>query len=226
MVLLSPLVAPSLLAANFLHLYRDIDHVVQAGADWLHLDIMDGHYVPNLSFGPDWVKQIKNVTSVPLDVHLMVDCLDFSIDAFAKAGADHITIHPQATYHPYRCLQKIKSHGLKAGIALTPGTPIEVLAPLSDQLDLILVMTVNPGFGGQHFLPSCLETIQKVRDFIDQNHLSIQLQVDGGINDQTSKQVLEKRADVLVVGNYLFKDNPTSLIETYRTRLEKIRHYV
>ncbi len=220
-----PLIAPSLLAANFLHLHRDVEHITQAGADWLHIDVMDGHYVPNLSFGPALVSQLRKVTNLPLDVHLMVDCLDLAIEVFAEAGAHHLTIHPEASYHPYRCLQRIKSYGLKAGVALNPGTPLETIYPLCDQLDLILVMTVNPGFGGQQFLSQTLHTIQKVRGFVDQNQLSIQLEVDGGINDQTAGQVIKAGADVLVAGNYLFKDNPASLSETFYARLEKLRQH-
>ena len=214
-----PLVSPSLLAANFLHLQRDIDCVTQAGADWLHVDVMDGHYVPYLSFGPEWVRQIRKTTSLPLDVHLMVTCVDKCIDDFAAAGANHLTIHPEATYHPYRCLQKIKQLGLKAGVALNPGSGLETLYPLLDQLDLIVIMTVNPGFGGQKFLSEMLPKIKALRALIDKEKLDISIVVDGGVNDQTAPLVTEAGANVLVAGHYLFSDDSKTLGD----RLSKLR---
>ena len=214
-----PLIAPSLLSANFLDLQDDIQRVSQAGADWLHIDVMDGHYVPNLSFGPEWVKQIRKVTSLPLDVHLMVTCVDKCVDDFAVAGADHITVHPDATYHPYRCLQKIKQLGLKAGVALNPGSSLNVIYPLLDQLDVILIMTVNPGFGGQKFLPGVVPKIKALRTLLDKEKLDISIVVDGGINDQTAPSVIEAGANVLVAGNYLFGNHP----ETLADRLSKLR---
>jgi ribulose-phosphate 3-epimerase len=215
-------IAPSLLAADLLNLQNEIEMVTQAGADWIHLDIMDGHFVPNLTFGPDFVRHIRAVSSLPIDVHLMITPTDAFIDEFAKAGASCLTIHPEAGYHTHRSLQKIKDHGVKAGLSLNPGTSIEAVLPLLDMLDLILVMTVNPGFGGQKFINSPLEKLKKLRAIIDAEHLPILLEVDGGINDQTAPRVIEMGADILVVGNYLFSKSQPASVETYRARIESL----
>jgi len=214
-------IAPSLLAADLLNLEREIELVTKAGADWLHLDVMDGHFVPNLSFGPDLVRHVRKVSSLPIDVHLMITGVDHFIDEFAKAGASSLTIHPEAGYHTCRSLQKIQGHGIKAGLALNPGTPLEVVYPLLSALDMILIMTVNPGFGGQKFLESPLDKLAKLRVLIDSEHLPILLEVDGGINDKTAKDVLGAGADVLVVGNYIFsKDKIDPSSELYRSRID------
>ena len=216
-------IAPSLLAADLLNLEREIELVTKAGADWLHLDIMDGHFVPNLSFGPDLVRHVRKVSSLPIDVHLMINQTDHFIDEFAKAGANSLTIHPEAGYHTHRSLQKIRDHGIKAGLALNPGTPLELVCPLLSVLDMILVMTVNPGFGGQKFLTSPLDKLKKLRTLIDSDHLPILLEVDGGINDKTAKDVLGAGADVLVVGNYIFsKDKMEPSSELYRSRIDQL----
>lgn len=215
-------IASSLLAADLLNLQKEIEMITQAEADWIHLDIMDGHFVPNLTFGPDFVRHIRAISSLPIDVHLMISPTDAFIDEFAKAGASCLTIHPEAGYHTHRSLQKIKDHGVKAGLALNPGTPIEAVIPLLDMLDLILVMTVNPGFGGQKFIASPLKKLKKLRKIIDTEHLPILLEVDGGISDQTASCVLEAGADVLVVGNYLFSKNQIVSVETYRARIESL----
>ena len=215
-------IAPSLLAADLLNLQREIEMVTSAGADWIHLDIMDGHFVPNLSFGPDFVRHIKAISSLPIDVHLMITPTDAFIDAFAIAGASCLTIHPEAGYHTHRSLQKIKDHGIKAGLALNPGTPVQTIIPLLDMLDLILIMTVNPGFGGQKFISSPLEKLKELRTFIDEKHLPILIEVDGGINDRTAPDILKAGADVLVVGNHIFsKDDPVS-VQIYRSRIESL----
>jgi ribulose-phosphate 3-epimerase len=215
-------IAPSLLAADLLNLQKEIEMVTSAGVDWLHLDVMDGHFVPNLSFGPDFVRQIKAVSSLPIDVHLMITPTDAFIDAFAAAGASCLTIHPEAGYHTHRSLQKIKDHGIKAGIALNPGTPIEVVTPLLNMLDLILVMTVNPGFGGQNFIAAPLGKLRELRALIDAKNLPILLEVDGGINDHTASDILKAGADVLVVGNYIFSKNHPTSAEVYRSRIESL----
>ncbi|MBY0282176.1 MAG: ribulose-phosphate 3-epimerase [Alphaproteobacteria bacterium] len=215
-------IAPSLLAADLLNLQKEIEMVTSAGADWLHLDIMDGHFVPNLSFGPDFVRQIKAVSSLPIDVHLMITPTDAFIDAFAMAGANCLTIHPEAGFHNHRSLQKIRDHGIKAGLALNPGTPIEAVIPLLGMLDLILVMTVNPGFGGQNFISLPLEKLKELRTLIDTKNLPILLEVDGGITDHTAPDVLKAGADVLVAGNYIFSKDCAPSVQVYRSRLESL----
>jgi ribulose-phosphate 3-epimerase len=218
----SPLIAPSLLAADCLNLQDEIHAITAAGADWLHIDVMDGHFVPNLAFGVESVRQIKKFTSLPVDVHLMVDCLETVLDSFIEVGVDYLTIHPEATYHPYLYLQKIKQSNIKAGMALNPGTPIETVYPFIDQLDMILVMTVNPGFGGQQFLHPMLSKIESLRNFIDREKLLIKIEVDGGINEKTATLAIKAGADVLVAGNYLFYKDPIASIETYSERIKNL----
>ncbi len=217
------IIAPSLLSADLLNLQHEIDLITKAGADWLHLDIMDGHFVPNLTFGPDLVHQIKQVSKLPIDVHLMISPIDPFIDAFAKAGASYLTIHPEAEFHPYRTLQKIKSHGIKAGIALNPSSPIEIVYPLLEMVDLILIMTVNPGFSGQSFLSTPLGKLKVLRKLIDSHKYPILLEVDGGVNKITAKEIIEAGADVLVTGHYVFSKNQPSSLETYKSRIEDLR---
>lgn len=217
------LIAPSLLSADLLNLQTEIDLITQAGADWLHFDIMDGHFVPNLTFGPDFVRQVKKISKLPIDVHLMISPIDLFIDAFAEAGASYITIHPEAEFHPHRTLQRIKSHGVKAGIALNPGTPLEKVYPLLEVVDLILIMTVNPGFSGQKFIAQPLEKLKTLRKLIDTHNYPILLQVDGGVNKTTAKEIVTAGADVLVTGQYVFsKDMPVSS-DIYKSRLEDLR---
>jgi ribulose-phosphate 3-epimerase len=197
-------IAPSLLAADPLRLGEEVAAVEAAGADWLHIDIMDGHFVPNLTYGPAMVKSLKKTTSLPLDVHLMITPVEAMIDQFAQAGAHALTIHPEATYHSHRALQLIRSYGCLAGIALNPGTDSAVVLPLLDMVDLILIMSVNPGFGGQTFIPSCLEKITAVRSLIDQQQRPILLAVDGGIDSETCRDVIAAGADILVAGTAIF----------------------
>jgi len=198
------LVAPSLLAADFARLAEEVVAVERAGADWLHLDVMDGHFVPNISFGPVVVKALRPHTKLPMDVHLMIAPADPYIAAFAEAGADHISVHPEAGPHLHRSLQLIHSHGKKAGVVLNPATPVEAIAHVLDLTDLIMVMTVNPGFGGQAFIASQLAKIATLRRMIDATGRQITLQVDGGMTDKTAARVLGAGADCLIAGTAIF----------------------
>ena len=197
-------IAPSLLAADFARLGEEAAAVEQAGADWLHLDVMDGHFVPNITFGPLVVKALRPHTSLPLDVHLMIAPVDPYIAAFAEAGADHISVHPESGPHLHRTLQLIRSLGKKAGIVLNPATPVDAIAHVMDLADLIMVMTVNPGFGGQAFIASMLAKIATIRRMIDATGRDIFLQVDGGITPKTAGQVLAAGADTLIAGTSVF----------------------
>ena len=202
-------IAPSMLAADFARLGEEMAAITKAGADYIHLDIMDGHFVPNITIGPPVVKMLRKHSTLPFDVHLMVSPVDPYIPAFAEAGADILTVHPEAGPHVHRSIQLIKSLGKKAGAALNPATPVEVLDPILPELDLVLVMSVNPGFGGQSFIESQLEKIRALRKRIDaivarEPGRRIDLEVDGGITQETAKRVIEAGADVLVAGTASF----------------------
>ncbi len=197
-------IAPSLLAADFACLGAEVAAVAAAGADWLHLDVMDGHFVPNLSFGPVVIKALRRHCALPFDVHLMIAPVDPYLAAFAEAGADHISVHPEAGPHLHRTLQAIRGLGKKAGVVLNPATPIEAISWALDLIDIIMVMTVNPGFGGQAFIDSQLAKIAALRALIDASGRDIALQVDGGVTLRTAPLVLAAGADTLVAGTAVF----------------------
>jgi ribulose-phosphate 3-epimerase len=212
-------IAPSILASDFARLGEEVAAVERAGADLIHVDVMDGHFVPNLTIGPGVVGALRSHSERPFDVHLMIAPVDGFLADFAAAGADTLTVHPEAGPHIHRSLQLIKSLGKKAGLALNPGTPVEVVDPLLDQLDLICVMSVNPGFGGQKFLPGALDKIAALRRRIDALDRPIDLEVDGGINFETAPLVVEAGADVLVAGTAVFTGGP----EAYGANIRRLR---
>jgi len=199
------IIAPSILAADFTRLDQQLKQVKQAGAKWIHIDIMDGHFVPNITFGPDIVRAIRNMTDLFLDVHLMVHEPDFIIPKFRKAGAELITVQVEATKHLHRTVQVIKGLGAQVGVSLNPATPSVSLETIVSDVDLILVMSVNPGFGGQDFIPSVIPKISRINDIIKNQQRNIYLEVDGGINPENAPLVVQAGANILVAGTAIFK---------------------
>ncbi|EUJ27014.1 Ribulose-phosphate 3-epimerase [Listeria grayi] len=210
-------IAPSILSADFANLAKDIKEVEELGADYLHVDVMDGHFVPNITFGPLMVEAIRPITKLPLDVHLMIEDPDAYIPAFAKAGADFISVHVEATRHLHRSLQLIRSYDVKAAAVLNPATPIDTLQHVLHELDMVLFMTVNPGFGGQVFIPEVLEKIKAFKQLITERGLDIKIEVDGGVNEKTARLCKEAGADIFVAGSYVYGSKDRSIpIETLR----------
>lgn len=197
-------IAPSILSADFAKLGEEITAVEKAGADYIHVDVMDGHFVPNITIGPLIVEAIRPVTKLPLDVHLMIDNPDQYIEAFAKAGADYITVHVEACRHLHRTIHHIKSFGIKAGVVLNPATPVNTIEHILKDIDMVLLMSVNPGFGGQKFIPEVLPKIRRVKEMADSIGKDLEIEIDGGVNSETAKLCVEAGANVLVAGSAIY----------------------
>ena len=216
-------ISPSILSADFARLGEEVRAIDAAGADWIHIDVMDGHFVPNITIGPAVVKAIRPLTDKPFDVHLMISPVDLYLDAFAEAGADTIIVHPEAGPHVHRSVQHIKGLGKRAGVVLNPATPAKMLDYLLDQIDLVLVMSVNPGFGGQHFIDSQLNKIAAIRKMIDGSGRAIDLEVDGGVDPANAARCIAAGADALVAGTAAFRGGPACYaanIAALRSRAE------
>ncbi|MFS0823655.1 ribulose-phosphate 3-epimerase [Bacillus sp. 1P02SD] len=210
-------IAPSILSADFAKLGEEIKDVENGGADYIHVDVMDGHFVPNITIGPLIVEAIRPITKLPLDVHLMIENPDQYIPAFAKAGADFLTVHVEACPHLHRTIQLIKSHGVKAGVVLNPATPVDSIKHVIEDIDLVLLMTVNPGFGGQKFIHSVLPKIEEVAQMVKEKNLNVEIEVDGGVNQETARLCVQAGANVLVAGSAIYDQ------EDRKAAIEKIR---
>jgi len=214
-----PLISPSILSADFAKLGEEVRAIDEAGADWIHVDVMDGHFVPNITIGPGVVKALRAHSSKPFDVHLMISPIDSFLDAFAEAGSDIITVHPEAGPHLHRTIQRIKGLGKKAGVSLNPATPAKMLDYVLEEIDLVLVMSVNPGFGGQKFIMSQLKKIEAIANRIAKEGLEVEVEVDGGIDPETAKQAVNAGATVLVAGTAAFRGGPSG----YEANIKALR---
>jgi ribulose-phosphate 3-epimerase len=210
-------IAPSILSADFSKLGEEILAVEQGGADYIHIDVMDGHFVPNITIGPLIVEAIRPITKLPLDVHLMIENPDQFVEAFVKAGADYITVHVEACRHLHRTIQSIKSYGIKAGVVLNPATPVESIQHIIGDIDMVLLMSVNPGFGGQKFIPEVLPKIRKVKEMAELKGIDLEIEIDGGVNSETAKLCMDAGANVLVAGSAIYNE------EDYAKAISQIR---
>ncbi len=210
-------IAPSILSADFSKLGEEIKDVERGGADYIHVDVMDGHFVPNITIGPLIVEAIRPITKLPLDVHLMIENPDQYIEVFANAGADYLTVHVEACKHLHRTIHYIKSFGVKAGVVLNPATPVQTIEHVIDDIDMVLLMTVNPGFGGQKFIEQVLPKIRQVKELVDKKGLSVEIEVDGGVNEETARKCVEAGANVLVAGSAIYNERDR------KKAIEKIR---
>lgn len=212
------LISPSMLSCDFANIQHDTEMINSSNADWFHIDIMDGVFVPNISFGFPVLAAIKKYATKPMDVHLMINNPDLYVDEFKKYGADILTVHYESCIHLHRTIQKIKEAGMKAGVALNPHTPVSVLEEILPELDMVLIMSVNPGFGGQKFINVTLEKVRKLKAMISEKNLTTLIEVDGGVNDKTGKELINAGADVLVAGSYVFNsENPSITIDLLKS---------
>jgi len=211
-------IAPSLLSANFVRLEEEINNIQKAGADILHLDVMDGHFVPNLTFGLPIIKQIKDIAKIPIDVHLMVSNPDVYLETLGKWNIDYVSFHQEAENHIHRQIKVLQKYGVKAGVALNPATPVETIFPVIADLDFVLIMSVNPGFGGQSFLPLVYEKIEKLRKLSDQVNPELEIEIDGGVNNINAPKLINKGANILVAGSYIFGS------ANYKKQIQSLRN--